>query len=98
MKKTISDATISRSRSTKGDISRAFPATAGLHRNQGFTLVEMLVVVALLAILITIAIPNLGAIKDSADVRGATQAIAMDLNLAKMRAISQSKKSRLLFL
>jgi type II secretion system protein H len=79
-------------------ISLAGRWTAPLLRRRGFTLVEMLVVIALLGIIVAIAIPNFGALNDSANVLGAAQTIATDLQLAKMRAISQSKRSRILFL
>jgi len=69
-----------------------------LRRHQGFTLTELLVIVAILGTLITIAIPTFGLLSDSSHVKGAAQAIATDLQLAKMRAISQSKKMRLLFI
>ncbi len=67
-------------------------------RSRGFTLVEMLVIIAVLGILVAIAIPTFGVISESAKAKGAAQTLATDLQLAKMRAISQSKRCRILFL
>lgn len=64
----------------------------------GFTLIEVLIVMVLLGIVVAMAIPNFGVLAATSNVKGATQTLAMDLNLSKMRAISQSKKCRLLFL
>ena len=58
----------------------------------------MLIVIAILGIVLSIAIPTYEAINASANVRGAAQLLTMDLQLAKMRAISQNKNTRLLFI
>ena len=65
---------------------------------RGFTLVEMIIVCALLAICATIAVPFFQVLTGSTQVRGAVQTVTSDLQLTKMRSISLSKRCRLLFL
>jgi type IV fimbrial biogenesis protein FimT len=65
---------------------------------KGFTLIEMIVTVAIIATLTGIAIPVYIGMKPSIRLSGATRQIMGDLMWARMQAISQNNEFKILFL
>lgn len=57
-------------------------------RSQGFTLVEMMVTVAVAAILISIAMPSLNQIADSNALKATTRDLVSTINTARSQSIS----------
>lgn len=57
------------------------------HKNAGFTFWELLVVVAIIAVLSAVAVPNLVGWRDRAKIRGVFDNLKGDLQWAKTRAI-----------
>ena len=58
----------------------------------GFTMVEILVVIAIFAILSAIAIPNYFSYRPLHRARGAARQLFTELHYAKMKAVSENKK------
>ena len=61
-----------------------------MKNNSGFTLIEMMVVIGLIAILSAILIPNLLGWRGDAKIRGAVLDLMGDLNSAKMTAVREN--------
>lgn len=62
----------------------------------GLTLIELVVALAVLAVLGTLALPNLGARLDRSRVEAAAEALAADINEARFEAARQGRAMHLL--
>jgi prepilin-type N-terminal cleavage/methylation domain-containing protein len=58
---------------------------------QGFTLLELLIVMAIMVILMTIAVASYGGIRRGAEIRGAVMALRTTLMLARQDAVTKKK-------
>jgi prepilin-type N-terminal cleavage/methylation domain-containing protein len=65
--------------------------------NRGFTLIEILVAVALIAILAGIGMPLLGNVADAMKLGEATREVERELQTARMTAVSANQPMRLRF-
>ena len=65
-------------------------------RHHGFTLIEILAVVAILALMTTFVAPNLGAVRDRR-LRSEAQALVATLELARQRSVVTGVPHRVLF-
>jgi prepilin-type N-terminal cleavage/methylation domain-containing protein len=63
-------------------------------RQRGFSIVELLIVVIILFILLTIALPSVTSITRSFRIGGDTRSIAAQINLARMRAAADFTHAR----
>ncbi|MBV9110076.1 MAG: GspH/FimT family pseudopilin [Gemmatimonadetes bacterium] len=61
----------------------------------GFTLAELLIVLVIVAIALSMAVPKLNAFLQVNAVQGALNRVATDLNLARVRALTTSRQVRL---
>lgn len=60
-------------------------------RNRGFTLVEMAVTLAVLAILMMIAMPSIGTWLDNVRIRNTTEALQSGLQAARLEAVRRNE-------
>ena len=68
-----------------------------MERNAGFTLSEMLIVVAVLAIMAAIAIPSFMALLPGMRLNGATRQVMTDLMNARMKAVKLNHRTKVFF-
>jgi prepilin-type N-terminal cleavage/methylation domain-containing protein len=66
-------------------------------KQTGFTLIEMMAVIGVIAVLLAVALPNLLAILNGLRLSDGTRQLASELQLARMKAISQHAKYRISF-
>ena len=66
-------------------------------KQDGFTLVEVMVTIAIIGIIAAIAIPNYLSWKPRYVFRGAVSQVRADLNRAKMRALETRRQCRVVF-
>ena len=61
-----------------------------MQKNSGFSIVEVMTVVAIIAIVLAIAIPNMVGSRSGAKLRGTVSNLKGDLNAAKMMAVREN--------
>ena len=64
---------------------------------QGFSLVEMLIVVTIIAIMAAVAVPNIAGYLRNYKVRGGAQQVAGEIQQARMKAITQNVNAGITF-
>jgi prepilin-type N-terminal cleavage/methylation domain-containing protein len=69
-----------------------------MSRYKGFTLLELMVVIGILAIMTTITIPGWLSWRDSAKVKGAANSLKADFERAKLRAVRENGNVCVLFM
>lgn len=68
-----------------------------LHPEKGFTLIELMIVIALMAILAAIAFPNFREFMVQRRLNGAARQVMSDLMHARMQAVSQNNRFSVTF-
>lgn len=68
------------------------------HRKSGFTLLELVVSIAILSILAGIAVPNYISYLPKARLKGAANTVLVDLMAARMKAIKLKSLTKMFFL
>ena len=68
-----------------------------MHKNSGFSLIEMMMVTAIFAVLAAIAIPNMINWRSGTNLRGAVENLRGDLQLAKLAAVRENGFVTVLF-
>lgn len=65
--------------------------------SQGFTLMEMMIGIALIGILTVVAVPNIALFSSGYKLRGAAREVVSDLQYAKMMAIKENRSFQVVF-
>lgn len=77
---------------------QGLPAFGGAGRDQGFTLIEVMVTIVIFAILLAVAIPGFSKWLPNYRLRGATRDLCSNLQLAKMTAVKDHANCGILFI
>jgi len=66
-------------------------------KNKGFSLIELIIVIALIGIIAAIAAPNFTRYRDNSNLREAARDVSSDIQLYKQRAIAENVRYRITF-
>jgi type IV fimbrial biogenesis protein FimT len=69
-----------------------------MHKKSGFTIMELMTTIAIIAVLAAIAIPNLISWRSGTKLQGAVENLRGDLQWAKLKAVQENGPVTLLFL
>jgi len=69
----------------------------GIHKNSGFSVMELMITIAVIGLLAAIAIPNMIGWRSGARLQGAVENLRGDLQLAKLKAVQENTFVAVLF-
>ena len=69
-----------------------------MHKNSGFTFIELMTTIAIIAVLAAIAIPNMIGWRSGTKMQGAVENLRGDLQWAKLKAVQENEFVTVLFL
>jgi len=69
-----------------------------MHKNSGFTLMELMTTIAIIAVLAAIAVPNMIGWRSGTKLQGAVENLRGDLQWAKLKAVQENGAVTVLFL
>jgi len=67
------------------------------HRSPGFSLVELLIVLGIIGAMAAVALPSVARYVRNFRIKGATQQVAMEINVARSKAITKNVNLRVVF-
>jgi type IV fimbrial biogenesis protein FimT len=69
-----------------------------MHKNSGFTIMELMIIIAIIAVLTAIALPNMIGWRSGTKLQGAVENLRGDLQRAKLKAVQENEFVTVLFL
>ena len=68
-----------------------------MHKNSGFTIMELMTTIAIIALLATIAVPNMIGWRSKTKLQGVVENLRGDMKLAKLKAVQENGSVAVLF-
>ena len=67
-----------------------------MRKSEGFSLIEMMIVIAILGIVLAIATPNFMAYRQNTNLKEATRELSSDIQYWKQKAVSENRRYQIL--